>query len=323
MPEEIHQLESVNLRTAWPDEARDFTPWLAKRLHLLGEALGMELELAKTEVSLPQAGRVDIIAQQVHTGAKVVIENQLKRSDDSHCLRLLGYAANAEAYILVWVAQHFTDYHRSILNWMNEADNIDVYAVTVQAYRVGDALAADFRTVVEPAYLQPGRPSSPVKETWSTRYAKFYRPLVVRLRQSGIHPVGKGGFRGRWRSFQTGYPGAIYCSGLNEERVQVELILKGIHHQRTYDALIKHQAEIEAGLDQTATWHRGDRKSWLGLKTEHLEAVRQWDPEKDLETVQTRMEENLLRLRDAVQPYLDQVMGATQDHGHDGAQHIE
>ena len=66
----------------------------------------------------------------------VVIENQLEQSDDSHCLRLLGYAATAEAYILVWVAQHFTTYHRSILNWVNEADTIDVYAVTV--HRVKD-----------------------------------------------------------------------------------------------------------------------------------------------------------------------------------------
>ena len=115
---------------------------------------------------MPQAGRVDIIARQTQTEAKVVIENQLEQSDDSHCLRLLGYAASAEAYILVWVAPAL--HHRSILNWVNEADTIDVYAVTVQAYRVGDALAAAFRTVVEPSQPQPG-PSSPVRETWSTR----------------------------------------------------------------------------------------------------------------------------------------------------------
>ena len=66
---------------------------------------------------MPEAGRVDIIAQQVSTMAKVVIENQLEDSDDSHCLRLLGYAANADANILVWVARDFTAYHRSILPW--------------------------------------------------------------------------------------------------------------------------------------------------------------------------------------------------------------
>ena len=317
MPERIHPLQPVSLRAAWPDEARDFTPWLADHLDLLGAVLGLELELVRTEVPVPPAGRVDIIARQAQTEAKVVIENQLQSSDDSHCLRLLGYAANAEAYILVWVARHFTDYHRSILNWVNEADTIDVYAVTVRAYRVGDAWAADFQTVVEPAQ-SPSEDSSPVRETWSTRYAEFYRPLVARLRRSGVHPVGKGGFRGRWRSFQTGYPGAIYCTGLNEGRVQVELILKGTDHQRTYGALIRHQAEIDATLDQTAKWHQGDRNSWLRLKTEELEAVQQWGPEEALETVRERMEENLLRLRAAVQPYLDQVLAPPQDNEPDG-----
>jgi hypothetical protein len=38
MPE-INALEPVSLRQVWPDEARDFTPWLAAHLHLLGAEL--------------------------------------------------------------------------------------------------------------------------------------------------------------------------------------------------------------------------------------------------------------------------------------------
>ena len=124
MPE-INALEPVSLRQVWPDEARHFTPWLADHLHLLGSELNLALELVAVEATLPEAGRVDIIAQQASSMAKVVIENQLEVSDDSHCLRLLGYAANAGANILVWVARDFTDYHRSILSWLNESDNIE------------------------------------------------------------------------------------------------------------------------------------------------------------------------------------------------------
>ena len=135
--------------------------------------------------------------------------------------------------------------------------------------------------------------------------------------------MGKGGCRGRWRSFQTGYPGVIYSTALDEERARVKLVLQGTDHQRTYGALIRHQAEIDARVDQTAKWHQGDRSSWLGLETEHMEAVRGWGPEEDLETVRERIEENLLRLQDAVQPYLDQVMGAAQDNGQSRAQRAE
>ena len=322
MPEEIHPLQQVSLRTAWPDEARDFTPWLADRLDRVGAALEMELELEGTEVTVPLAGRIDIIARQAQTGAKVVIENQLEESDDSHCLRLLGYAASAEAYILVWVAKHFTAYHRSILNWVNEADTIDVYAVTVRAYRVGNILAADFQTVVEPSQPRPGI-SSPARDTWTTRYGEFYRPLVARLSRLGVHPVGKGGYRGRWRSFQTGYPGVIYSTALNKGRVQVHLILKGTEHRRTYGALIRHNSEIDKRLDHAAKWHQGDRESWIRLDTENLETVQHWGGEEDLEAVREQMAENLLRLRSAVQPYLDQIMEADQDNGRGGAQRAE
>ena len=135
--------------------------------------------------------------------------------------------------------------------------------------------------------------------------------------------TGKGGYRGRWRSFQTGYPGVLYSTALDEGKAQVHLSLTGTDHQRTYDALIRQQAEIDAALGRTAKWHQGDRESWLRLETEHLEAVRQWGPEEDLETVRGRMAENLLRLRAAVQPYLDQVMGAAQDNGQSRAQQEE
>ena len=42
----ISTLESVDVRKVWPDESRDFTPWLAESENLtrLGEALGLTLE---------------------------------------------------------------------------------------------------------------------------------------------------------------------------------------------------------------------------------------------------------------------------------------
>jgi len=192
MPE-ILSLKPVGLREVWPKEADDFTPWLAKNIERLGAELDLRFGQVSTEVTLPGAGRVDIHAEQVGTGARVVIENQLEDSDDGHCLRLLGYAARAEASILVWVARSFSSYHRSILEWLNDADTIHVYALSVRAYRVGDALTANFETVIAPRQSQPTA-SHPAKSTtnFNTLSAEFYRPLVERLRRKGIHPVGGG-----------------------------------------------------------------------------------------------------------------------------------
>ena len=107
MPE-IYPLEPEGLRAGWPNEAQDFTPWLAENLQLLGAQLNLELELEGTEVTLPGARRVDILARNAITNDRVVIENQLEQSDDSHCLQLLGYGASAEANTLIWVARGFS-----------------------------------------------------------------------------------------------------------------------------------------------------------------------------------------------------------------------
>ena len=43
---ELGKLESVPVRNIWPDEARNFTPWLAENLDRLGVELEMDLELS-------------------------------------------------------------------------------------------------------------------------------------------------------------------------------------------------------------------------------------------------------------------------------------
>ena len=314
MPE-IHSLQPVDLREAWPNEAQDFTPWLAEHLDRLGAELNLDLEQPQKEAILPGAGRVDILAKQARTDATVVIENQLGPSDDSHLLRLLGYAANAEANILVWAAREFTDYHRRILDWLNRSDTIDVYGAVVKAYRVRDTLAADFRTVVEPPQERPGT-SYPARETISTHYAEFYRPLVAQLRRSGIQPVGRGGWRGRWRSFQTGYPRIVYATGLFEGKVQLFLSLHGADQREIYHALTQHRAEIDTQLDGPAVWEPGERESTVMLEKdaavtsteENFEAVRRW------------MADNLLRLQAVMQPYLEKVMGQPDAEEHDAGE---
>ena len=316
MPE-IGQLESVGLRVPWPNEARDFTPWLARHIDRLGTKLDLSFEQVQTEVRLPGAGIVDIRAQQVETGATVVIENQLGGSDDSHCLRLLGYAANAEASILVWVARSFSSYHRSILEWLNEADTIDVYGVIVRAYRVGDALAADFQTVVEPPQSRPGSSDPPKKKTASTLFGEFYRPLVARLRPHGIQPVGKGGWRGRWRSFQTGHGGAVYGTGLHEGKAMVFLSLRGAAQKQAYHALLQNQEEIAKKVDGTLLWEESGRSSEVLLKQDVDLDLR--GPEEQLEPVRKWMAKNLVPLRDALQPHLDRLLAAEDDDDGEGS----
>lgn len=75
----LGQIATVDLRDVWPHEVLDFTKWLSENenLEILSEAVGIELELVETESSVGSFN-VDIFADEVGTGRKVIIENQLE-----------------------------------------------------------------------------------------------------------------------------------------------------------------------------------------------------------------------------------------------------
>ena len=59
MCQDIKQLTPVDLSEVWETEPQHFTPWLAREenLTLLGEALGMELELDAQEINVGGSGQ--------------------------------------------------------------------------------------------------------------------------------------------------------------------------------------------------------------------------------------------------------------------------
>ncbi len=85
MPEKLGYLEPVELSDIWPDEAQNFTPWLAEEenLILLGKTLDMDLELEAQEINVGKF-RADILCKNTVDDSWVVIENQLERTNHKH-----------------------------------------------------------------------------------------------------------------------------------------------------------------------------------------------------------------------------------------------
>ena len=184
---------------------------------------------------------------------------------------------------------------------MNEADTINVYAVKAQVYRVGEVLAVDFRTVAEPPQSQDTLPRSDPKSS-NTLYAEFYRPLVARLHQSGIQRVGRGGWRGRWRSFQTGLPGAIYVTRAEDNKIQVFLSLD--RSQERFKKLQENKEKINSKLPGTVLW-TGER-NWFRIIIESNDPF-SLIAEEEWEVTRQWMAENLPLLRNVLQPHIEQL----------------
>ena len=110
MCNELGRLERVELRGVWPNEATDFTPWLADEgnLSILAETLNMELELEGREVRLEFGGIVDLLCRNTEDDSRVLIENQLEETDSNHLGRILEYMAGLDAVTIIVLVELLT-----------------------------------------------------------------------------------------------------------------------------------------------------------------------------------------------------------------------
>ena len=148
-------LKKVNLRKKWPDEASDFTPWLAREENIekLSLALGLELQVENIEVSVGPYS-ADILAKDVGNDRYVVIENQLKKTDHDHLGKLITYGSVLDASANIWITSEFTEEHKKALDWLNDhtSDEISFYGVILELWQIDDSKpAVRFNVISKPA----------------------------------------------------------------------------------------------------------------------------------------------------------------------------
>lgn len=150
----LARLEKVSVRTIWPNEAQDFTHWLAKErsLAFLGETLGTEIELSGIEATVGSFS-ADIVAVDTADNSKILIENQLTKTDHKHLGQILTYAAGLDALTVVWIATEFTAEHQAALEWLNGVTDASIrfFGLEIEVWKIGgSACAPKFNVVVKP-----------------------------------------------------------------------------------------------------------------------------------------------------------------------------
>lgn len=270
-PQELGRIEEVDIRSVWPDEAKDFTPWLAKNLDLLGSKLGLELELTGTEVAVGSYS-LDVLAKEAGDVC-VSIENQLEQTDHRHLGQLLTYAAGHDAKYVVWVARSFKDEHRAAIDWLNQLapEKAQFYGVEIHAIKIGDSPPAPyFRVVASPDtnFLVEG-----VSPQDDHRYRDFFQPLISELGKKGYSADGSEVDGSHYRSFSSGisssyskpprfigyraeiYPKESWAKGQAGVNLWLRTGSVVVKH-RIFDALEVEKAEIEAKLSTDLRWYR-------------------------------------------------------------------
>lgn len=261
----LGRLERVELRKAWESEPRDFTPWLAQadNIVLLGDAIGLELEVVSTEKGVGPF-RADILCKDTSSGHYVLIENQLEVTDHSHLGQLLTYAAGLEAVTIVWVAERFTDEHRGALDWLNRITDepFNFFALEIELWRIGDSpFAPKFNVASQPndwsrtVKVSAGQ-DGPISETQQL-HLEFWTQLRQCMEQrGGVVYVGKPN-TDHWKTFGLGrgYFQLFAVNGMRDGYSSVYLALTGPNAKPHFHLIRqRYQREVEEALGALTQW---------------------------------------------------------------------
>lgn len=146
----ISELKPVPLRDVWPHEARDFTTWLSSNLHLLSDAVDIDMELVQAEARVGRFS-TDILAKDRTSGDNIIIENQLEKTNHDHLGKLITYASGHDASAIIWVVGEVRSEHQKAIAWLNEkaSESIDMYIVKIELWQIDDSNAAPKFEVIE------------------------------------------------------------------------------------------------------------------------------------------------------------------------------
>lgn len=274
----LGRLERVELRDIWKSEAQDFTPWLAREdnLALLGEALGIELELEAVEESVGPF-RADILCKDVLSDRWVLVENQLERTDHTHLGQLLTYGAGLDAVTIVWIAARAAQEHRAAIDWLNEITDTEVrfFLIEVELWRIGDSPAAPkFNIVSQPNDWS--RSTSGAKKAIESGALSDSRRMLVDYWTAFETLLGERSERVRavkplpqnWMVHSLGKSGVTLNATWNrrENWVRGEVYLTGVPAKEYFNLLKMSRDDIEAEFGAALTWYDGaqnDRRIWV------------------------------------------------------------
>ena len=314
---ELGRSETVNLRTIWPNEALDFTPWLAKNLGLLGDALGMKLKLVQTEAPVGPYS-LDILAREADKGVTIAIENQYGPADMTHLGQLLIYAAGCDARIAIWVAPEFGYEHAQALTRLNEwtHDGIEFYGVQVRVIKIGDSLPApEFRPVVYPGGWNKDitLPSGGMSQI-ARQFHDFFQPIIGELIRTDFADKAVYHFDHTGRFFPSRLHNGIgYAASLWGERGKNDtwgtFHIQAEDNERTkriFDALQEQREQIETCIDGDWHWRRHDSFTFSSISLRRDGSID--DPPEKLAATRKWMLEYLPRLKEVMEPRMEAIM---------------
>ena len=246
--------EITDLRSIWPHEALNFTPWVAENVDLLADAVGLDITVDETESSVGDFN-VDIYASETGTDRKIIIENQLEDTDHDHLGKLITYASGKGADVVIWVVKHAREEHKAAVEWLNNHtdDKIGFFLCEIKLFQIGDSQIAPAFTVVE-------RPNDWTKEIRKTASANSTQQQRLEYWQAfNDYAFSDANFSrifnkrkpttDHWMDFSIGSSACHIAVSQIQKRKAVDVELYINDDKELFKSLFAHKDEIEKNME--------------------------------------------------------------------------
>ena len=269
--------EIKNLREIWPNEAGDFTNWLAEEenLSLLSETIGVDLELIKTEADVGRYS-VDILAKESNLGRKVIVENQLEDTNHDHLGKLITYAAGHDAVLAIWIVRNAKEEHAKAIEWLNDHtdDTVGFFLIEIKLLQIDESLpAAQFKIIVKPnEWAKAIKSDSDSKELTDTRqkqlqfWTDFRQYVGENFKSFSLQsPRAQA-----WYDLRIGSSMAHLACRISTTKNQISCTLYIENNKRLYDYIYSRKNEVESKLGIGDWFCKKDSGFTIHKKTDNL-----------------------------------------------------
>lgn len=258
----LSRLEEIkDLRTVWPHEALDFTPWLSQdnNISLLADAIGLDITVDETESSVGDFN-VDIFASETGTDRKIIIENQLEDTNHDHLGKLITYASGKSADVIVWVVKHAREEHKAAIEWLNNHtdEKIGFFLCEIKLYRIGTSEpAVKFDVIEKPNdWTKEVKKNESVNETQQQRYDYWvaFQDHVFQNAQFAKEFKRRKPSTDHWMNYSIGSSDCYISVTQLVNRSEINVCLYIPNNMELYESLLANRESINKAADIPLSW---------------------------------------------------------------------
>jgi hypothetical protein len=304
MTAEIGRLARVPLREVWAHEAYDFTQWLQENIDVLNDALNITLVNVDREQAAGSFS-IDLVAED-EAGNKVIIENQLEKSNHDHLGKLITYLTAMNARTAIWIVSDPRPEHVAAMSWLNDGSPAAFYLVKVDAVKIADSAPAPLMTfIVGPSEDKPdiAKTNKQFAERYDIRQ-RWWATLIQRPDAKLHAHITPGVYS--WIGTSSGVRGLGLNYAVTQDSCSAELYIdrgKGYENENkaAFDYFLENRAQIESVFGGPLLWERLDTKRASRIKAT-VEGGYRSDEEK-WDQIQEKLVSAMTRLEQSLKPF--------------------